>query len=416
MDSSLCLALAGCFFWGSWSAPLSSARMKAVPFALVLLDVALGFLIAATALLTWRPLLFSAGDTSAASLALSVGVALASGAVHQSAEGVILGAQRAYGIAATMPPAIGTALVLGTAGMYAVDRRGSLPRLAAGVSLALAAICALVGSRVLHQRHAATAVASAAMPASAGAESGSALQGRELTCSTSAAAVSVGVGAEPAKDLLPPHVARSVVRPGDGRLRDALRPCLVAIGGGLMLCLWSPLAALPQVLPNRSARLTGEGACALLLVAKAAASVPLALVINGSGGRGRLFGPRQPRLWRAWACHPARERALGMMAGLGWAGGTVCTLLAGRGAMGFAMAYAIGETAPMVGALWGLLCFRELEGAPASAWAAQGAMFALYISAIALIAGGRGGEPLDAGDGLNTNTGLDGSQSHARYP
>jgi glucose uptake protein len=50
------------------------------------------------------------------------------------------------------------------------------------------------------------------------------------------------------------------------------------------------------------------------------------------------------------------------------------------------IAYAIGQSAPMVAALWGLLAWHEFDGAPGRARVYLGLMFAFYILGIGLVA------------------------------
>jgi glucose uptake protein len=76
---------------------------------------------------------------------------------------------------------------------------------------------------------------------------------------------------------------------------------------------------------------------------------------------------------------------LGILGGFIWTVGTGLNLVAGR-AVGFAIAYAIGQSAPMVAALWGIFVWKEFAGAPARAYRYLALMFAFYIGAIAVLA------------------------------
>jgi glucose uptake protein len=57
---------------------------------------------------------------------------------------------------------------------------------------------------------------------------------------------------------------------------------------------------------------------------------------------------------------------------------------------GFAIAYAIGQSAPMVAALWGLLAWKEFTGSGARAKLYLTLMFVFYIVAILLVAHANG--------------------------
>ena len=68
-----------------------------------------------------------------------------------------------------------------------------------------------------------------------------------------------------------------------------------------------------------------------------------------------------------------------------WTTGTVFNLVAAN-FTGVAISYAIGQSAPMVAALWGVLVWKEFAGANKLAKAFLAMMFIFYILAILLIA------------------------------
>ena len=76
---------------------------------------------------------------------------------------------------------------------------------------------------------------------------------------------------------------------------------------------------------------------------------------------------------------------LGLIGGAIWATGTVFNLVAGN-FTGVAISYAIGQSAPMVAALWGIFAWKEFAGANRRAQAFLGLMFIFYLLAILLIA------------------------------
>jgi glucose uptake protein len=55
-----------------------------------------------------------------------------------------------------------------------------------------------------------------------------------------------------------------------------------------------------------------------------------------------------------------------------------------------AISYAIGQSAPMVAALWGVLAWKEFEGAGSRAKLYLGLMFVCYGLAILLVAKANG--------------------------
>jgi glucose uptake protein len=76
---------------------------------------------------------------------------------------------------------------------------------------------------------------------------------------------------------------------------------------------------------------------------------------------------------------------LGLLGGAIWGIGTVFNLVAAN-FTGVAISYAIGQSAPMVAALWGVLAWKEFQGAKAQAKAYLALMFLFYLLAILLIA------------------------------
>lgn len=82
---------------------------------------------------------------------------------------------------------------------------------------------------------------------------------------------------------------------------------------------------------------------------------------------------------------PASGHLLGVLGGVIWGTGTVFNLVAAN-FTGVAISYAIGQSAPMVAALWGVLAWREFQGANRRAKIFLALMFVFYILAILIIA------------------------------
>ncbi len=82
---------------------------------------------------------------------------------------------------------------------------------------------------------------------------------------------------------------------------------------------------------------------------------------------------------------PPSGHMLGLLGGVIWGAGTVFNLVAAN-FTGVAISYAIGQSAPMVAALWGVLAWKEFQGANRPAKTFLGLMFLFYILAILLIA------------------------------
>jgi glucose uptake protein len=82
---------------------------------------------------------------------------------------------------------------------------------------------------------------------------------------------------------------------------------------------------------------------------------------------------------------PAAGHVLGLLGGATWGLGTVFNLVAAN-YTGVAISYAIGQSAPMVAALWGVLAWKEFQGAKPQAKTYLGLMFVFYLLAILLVA------------------------------
>ena len=86
---------------------------------------------------------------------------------------------------------------------------------------------------------------------------------------------------------------------------------------------------------------------------------------------------------------PASGHILGLLGGVIWGTGMVFNLVAAS-FTGVAISYAIGQSAPMVAALWGVLAWKEFKGAGSKAYIYLFLMFVFYCLAIALVAKANG--------------------------
>jgi len=81
---------------------------------------------------------------------------------------------------------------------------------------------------------------------------------------------------------------------------------------------------------------------------------------------------------------PVSGHVLGLLGGCIWGTGMVFNLVAAN-FTGVAISYAIGQSAPMVAALWGVLAWKEFLGADKKAYAYLVLMFVFYLLAILLV-------------------------------
>ena len=79
-----------------------------------------------------------------------------------------------------------------------------------------------------------------------------------------------------------------------------------------------------------------------------------------------------------------RTHLVGMLGGSIWGLGTLLTFVS-AGAASPAIAYALGQGATLVSALWGILVWREFAGAPRKSAYLNFAMFVLFVAGLAVL-------------------------------
>ena len=84
------------------------------------------------------------------------------------------------------------------------------------------------------------------------------------------------------------------------------------------------------------------------------------------------------------AAHLWTSAGVGLLGGAIWGIGTVFNLVAAN-FTGVAISYAIGQSAPMVAALWGVLAWKEFRGAKRQAYVYLALMFVFYFLSILVI-------------------------------
>jgi glucose uptake protein len=97
----------------------------------------------------------------------------------------------------------------------------------------------------------------------------------------------------------------------------------------------------------------------------------------------------EPVSFGAFFSGPISGHALGLLGGCIWGTGMVFNLVAAS-FTGVAISYAIGQSAPMVAALWGIFAWKEFAGAPGKAKMYLVLMFVFYCVGILLVAKANG--------------------------
>jgi len=300
--------------WGSWANTFKLT--KGVRFELFYWDYAVGLALSSMVLAAVLDVPNGYGNAFPASLLDASRTALwqaaAAGVVFNLANLLLVAAIDMAGLAVAFPVAIGTALIVGTALTYFVDRKGAPLLIAIGVAFAAVAVVFCASA---HRA-----------------------QTRELKVNR-----------------------RSVV------------VCLVS---GLLMASWSPFAA--ASMQKAPGALTPLSSLAVFAIAALISTLPF----NGYLMRRPLTG--SPVSMREYTQGGVRWHVLGLLGGAIWTVGTASNLVAGN-AVGFAVSYAIGQSAPLVASLWGIFVWKEFAGAGPAATRALAAMFLFYLAAIGVL-------------------------------
>ena len=169
----------------------------------------------------------------------------------------------------------------------------------------------------------------------------------------------------------------SLASAGRSVSRKSIVLCIVS---GVLMGLWNPLVAYSA---TRGTPLTPYGSVVFMTLG----ALLSCFIWNIYFMKRPLVG--EPVSFSGFFSGPPSGHLLGLFGGFVWGVGTVFNVVAGK-VTGFAIAYAIGQSAPMVAALWGLLVWKEFAGAGSRAKLNLTLMFVFYILAILLVARANG--------------------------
>ncbi len=162
-----------------------------------------------------------------------------------------------------------------------------------------------------------------------------------------------------------------------GKVQVTKRGLWISIISGILMGSWSPLTAASM------ADGVGQLTPFTSTVVFAFATLVSTIFFNIYFMQKPLIG--DPVSFEGYLQGKPSWHALGIAGGFIWTIGTAANLVAGREA-GFAVSYAMGQSAPMVAAAWGVFVWKEFEGASSKAKTYLALMFVFYASAIAVIA------------------------------
>ena len=159
--------------------------------------------------------------------------------------------------------------------------------------------------------------------------------------------------------------------------KKSIITCIVS---GVLMGLWAPFVASAMTKGNT----LGPYSIAVFLTLGALLSC---FIWNIYFMKKPLVG--DPVDFRGFFKGPTSGHMLGLLGGVIWGTGMVFNLVAAN-FTGVAISYAIGQSAPMVAALWGVLAWKEFAGAGSRAKLYLALMFVFYCLAILLVAKANG--------------------------
>jgi glucose uptake protein len=160
----------------------------------------------------------------------------------------------------------------------------------------------------------------------------------------------------------------------------AKKSIIVCIVSGVLMGLWAPFVTRAMISGNT----LGPYSIAVFLTLGALLSC---LIWNVYFMKRPLVG--EPVSFSGFFSAPLSGHALGLLGGVIWGIGMVFNLVAAN-FTGVAISYAIGQTAPMVAALWGVFVWKEFAGAPSKAKLYVALMFVFYCIGIFFVAKANG--------------------------
>ena len=164
---------------------------------------------------------------------------------------------------------------------------------------------------------------------------------------------------------------------GGGKLKVTKKGIWICIVSGLLMGSWSPFTAASMA--EGAGQLTPYTSTVFFTLAALIST----FVFNIYFMEKPLVG--KPVSLSGYTAGQPSWHVLGLLGGFIWSIGTAFNLVAGR-ATGFAISYAIGQSAPMVAALWGVFVWKEFAGANSKAKTYLVLMFLFYAGAITVIA------------------------------
>jgi glucose uptake protein len=326
---ALAMMITSAICWGSWANTFKG--VKNYRFELFYWDYAIGIFLVSLIL---GHTMGSTGHDSTSLVAnihsttvWNIGEALVGGAFFNLANLLLVAAIDMAGLAVAFPISIGIALVVGVILNYIIQPQGNAMYLALGVACAFIAV------------------------------------------------------------VLDGKAYGSLKASGRSISKKSLITCVVS---GVLMGLWSPFMTYAMTRvgnpydPMTSGSPLGPYSAAVFLTLGALLSC---FIWNLYFMKHPLVG--EPVSFSGFFRGPASGHVLGLLGGFIWGTGTVFNLVAGK-LTGQAISYAIGQSAPMIAALWGIFAWKEFANSGPRAKLYLTLMFVFYGLAIFLVARANG--------------------------
>ena len=189
--------------------------------------------------------------------------------------------------------------------------------------------------------------------------------------------LAIGVACALVAVILDGKAYGSLASAGRSVSRKSIIVCIVS---GVLMGLWNPLVAYSA---TRGTPLSPYSSVVFLTLG----ALLSCFIWNIYFMKRPLVG--EPVSFRGFFTGPPSGHLLGLLGGVIWGIGTVFNVVAGK-VTGFAISYAIGQSAPMVAALWGILAWKEFAGSGSRAKLYLTLMFIFFGLAILLVAHANG--------------------------
>lgn len=189
--------------------------------------------------------------------------------------------------------------------------------------------------------------------------------------------LAAGVGCALMAVILDGKAYGSLKRAASGTSRKSIILCVIS---GTLMGLWSPFSTFAMTRGNSLTPYSG-------VVFLTLGALLSCFIWNLYFMKHPLVG--EPVSLNGFFGGPASGHLLGLLGGVIWGVGTVLNLTAGK-LTGQAISYAIGQSSPMVAALWGVLAWKEFAGSGSLAKIYLALMFVFYGFAILLVARANG--------------------------